>query len=75
MRTFFDHDLTVYICVFDRTAYEFSKNLFAEISEVIDDDYVEEYKEASVSDIRAFESAVLPSEIVQAITVRQKQKE
>ena len=70
----FDHELTVYICVFDRTAYEFSKKLFAEISEVIDDDYVEEYKEASVSDIRAFESAVLPSEIVQADYCKAKAK-
>ncbi len=58
----FDHEMTVYICVFDRTSYEFSKKLFAEISEAIDDDYIEECKEASFSDIRAFESAVLPKE-------------
>lgn len=59
----FDHEITVYICVFDRTSYEFSRKLFAEISEVIDDDYVDEYEEAAVSDIVAFESAVLPMEI------------
>ena len=58
----FDHEITVYICVFDRTAYEFSRKLFAEISEIIDDDYVDEYEEASFSDIMAFESAVLPKE-------------
>ena len=58
----FDHELTVYICVFDRTSYEFSRRLFAEISEIIDDDYVEEYEDAAVSDIMAFDSAVLPSE-------------
>ena len=40
----FEHELMVYICVFDRTSYEFSKKLFAEISEIIDDDYVEEYE-------------------------------
>lgn len=34
-----DHELTVYLCVFDRTSYEFSKELFNEISEFIDDDY------------------------------------
>ena len=35
----FAHELTVYLCVFDRTSYEFSKELFNEISEFIDDDY------------------------------------
>ena len=35
----FNHELTVYLCVFDRTSYEFSKELFDEISEFIDDDY------------------------------------
>ena len=39
----FDQELTVYICVFDRTSYEFSKKLFSEISEAIGDDYVETY--------------------------------
>ena len=34
-----NHELTVYLCVFDRTSYEFSKELFNEISEFIDDDY------------------------------------
>ena len=35
----FNNELTVYLCVFDRTSYEFSKELFNEISEFIDDDY------------------------------------
>ncbi len=34
-----DHELTVYLCVFDRSSYEFSKELFDEISEFIDDGY------------------------------------
>ena len=38
----FDHELMVYLCVFDRKSYEFSQKLFAEISEFIDDGYVEE---------------------------------
>ena len=62
----FDHEIMVYICVFDRTSYEFSRKLFEEIREVIDDDYVEEYKEAEISEIRAFESALLPIEILDA---------
>ena len=61
----FDHEIMVYICVFDRTSYEFSRKLFNEISEAIDDKYVEEYKEAEFSEIRAFESALLPMEILE----------
>lgn len=41
----FEHEMTVYLCVFDRTSYEFSKKLYAEISEIIDDEYVEDYEE------------------------------
>ncbi|MCQ2449275.1 MAG: macro domain-containing protein [Clostridia bacterium] len=50
----FDHELTVYLCVFDRTSYEFSKKLFHEISELINDDYVAEYAQF------ASESVALP---------------
>jgi O-acetyl-ADP-ribose deacetylase (regulator of RNase III) len=35
-----DHELTVYLCVFDSDSYEFSKKLFDDIREAIDDDYV-----------------------------------
>ena len=31
----YDHELLVYLCVFDRTSYEFSQKLFDEISEFI----------------------------------------
>lgn len=37
-----EHELDVYLCVFDKTSYEFSKELFNEISEFIDDEYAEE---------------------------------
>lgn len=37
-----EHELDVYLCVFDKTSYEFSKELFDEISEFIDDGYAEE---------------------------------
>lgn len=39
-----EHELEVYLCVFDKTSYEFSKELFDEISEFIDDGYAEEQK-------------------------------
>ena len=36
----FDHELNVYICVFDKESYSFSQKLFNEIRAFIDDDYV-----------------------------------
>lgn len=40
-----EHELTVYLCVFDKDSYEFSKKLFAEINEFINDEYVDECDE------------------------------
>lgn len=50
-----DYELMVYICVFDRKSYEFSQKLFAEISEFIDDTYVEEHDEDCIAELEAFE--------------------
>ena len=41
----FDHELTVYICVFDKESYSFSQKLFSDIKAFIDDEYVEEHDE------------------------------
>ena len=41
----FDHELTVYVCVFDKESYTFSQKRFADIQEFIDDDYVDEHDE------------------------------
>ena len=41
----FDHELTVYICVFDKESYSFSQKLFNDIQEFIDDEYVDEHDE------------------------------
>lgn len=51
----FDHELMVYLCVFDRKSYEFSQRLFAEINEFIDDEYVEEHNEECIKELREFE--------------------
>lgn len=59
----FDYELMVYICVFDRTSYEFSKKLFSEIREVIDDDYVEDYEDEEFADARAFEATIFAEEM------------
>jgi len=41
----FDHELTVYICVFDKESYSFSQKLFNDIQEFINDEYVDEHDE------------------------------
>ena len=41
----FKHELTVYLCVYDKTSYEFSRKLFSEIREYIDDNYVYEKRD------------------------------
>ena len=46
-----DHELMVYLCVFDKNSYEFSQKLFAEINEFIDDEYAENYKNDFCGDI------------------------
>lgn len=35
----FEHEMTVYLVVFDKTAYQFSRKLFADITSYIDDNY------------------------------------
>ena len=42
-----DNELTVYLCVFDRTSYEFSKVLFDDISDFIGEDENEPFVEYS----------------------------
>ena len=60
-----EHELTVYLCVFDRSSYEFSKKIFSEISEIIDDDYVEDYEENDFLTLEELESVFLTEEIIQ----------
>lgn len=51
----FEHEMTVYLCVFDRDSYSFSKKLFADIRAFIDDAYVDEYVDEYVEDDGHFE--------------------
>jgi len=55
-----EHEITVYICVFDRTSYEFSKKLFTEISEIIDNKYVDEHDENCTAELKKFNFSTLP---------------
>ncbi len=41
-----EHDMTVYIVIFDRAAYQIGGKLFADIAEYIDDHYVEAYTDS-----------------------------
>ena len=38
-----ENEMTVYIVIFDKTAYKISEKLFSDISEYIDDNYVDEH--------------------------------
>ena len=38
-----DNDMTVYIVIFDKTAYKISEKLFSDIAQYIDDNYVDEH--------------------------------
>ncbi len=58
----FEHEMLVYLCVFDKTSYEFSKKLFTEISEIIDDKYVEEHDEDCMAELANFEATFTKSQ-------------
>ncbi len=59
----FEHELNVYLCVYDRKSYEFSRIIFNEIRSFIDDIYVEDLKSDYRAEINWLESGVLPDEI------------
>ena len=40
-----EHDMTVYLVIFDRAAYQIGSKLFADIAEYIDDHYVDEHSD------------------------------
>lgn len=40
-----EHELTVFICVYDRDSYTFSQKIFSDIQELINDEYVDEHDE------------------------------
>lgn len=48
----FDNDMTVYIVIFDRAAYQISEKLFKDITEYIDDNYVEAHTDTRSEQMR-----------------------
>ena len=55
----FEHELEVYLCVFDRTSYEFSKELYSEISEFIDDSYAKKPEDKFLEEIANLRNVLL----------------
>ena len=56
-----ENDMTVYIVIFDRKAYQISGKLFSEIAEYIDDNYVDEHTDSRSERLRRM-NAFLDSE-------------
>lgn len=56
----FDHELTVYLCVFDRTSYEFSRELFEDIKDFIGEDETEKQTSFNMSFPRFAHRETLP---------------
>ena len=54
------HELTVFICVHDRTSYEFSRELFNEITQVLNDGCIEKQTAFCDSDSDFCESTINP---------------
>lgn len=53
----FDHELMVYLCVFDRSSYAFSRELFSDIRAFIDDDYADMQNERGLEGSVILEAA------------------
>ena len=58
----FEHELTVYLCVFDRESYSFSQKLFHDIQSFIDDEYVDEHDEDFYENLALGDAEHLDSE-------------
>ena len=63
-----ENDMTVYIVIFDRAAYQISGKLFADIAEYIDDHYVEEHTDFRRERLRGscVPKTILPCEKIAA---------
>ena len=55
-----EHDMSVYLTIFDKSGYQISKKLYADVQSYIDDHYVEEHTDTIRE--RARREAVFPSD-------------
>lgn len=65
----YEHEMMVYICVLDRTSYEFSQTLYAELSRVIASDDEDEYFSPTLSDAIIEKECVAEEPIMMAPSV------
>ena len=54
-----EHDMTVYIVVFDRNSYQIGKKLRSDIQEYIDDRYADEHADSEEERLRRFNAGAL----------------
>ena len=64
-----EHDMSVYLTIFDKSGYQISKKLYADVQSYIDDHYVEEHTDTIRE--RARREAIFPSSTAPAPKERQ----
>ena len=67
MNFILEHDIYVYLVVFDQKAFGISKKLFASITEYIDEHYVDEHEDLYLENRRLLESEILQESQVDPI--------
>ena len=65
-----EHELTVFICVYDRDSYTFSQKLFNDIKEFIDDEYVEDHDEDFYDELEVIDDKCEKSQAPETIKMR-----
>ena len=68
----FNHELTVYLCVFDKESYTFSRELYNDIQSFIGDDVIEISCEERLEAPRALESRLMSKRCVTAASMAEK---
>lgn len=74
-RFLLDHDMTVYIVIFDRASYQIGEKLFSDIAAYIDQRYVDEHTDEPLERARRQQlvySAAQPSAAVNALSALEK---
>lgn len=56
-----EHEITVFLVIFDKAAYQIGEKLFADIAEYIDDNYVEAHTDAFRESLRKLSSNSIPA--------------
>lgn len=68
----FEHELTVYLCVFDKESYSFSRELYDDIQSFIDDDAIEISCEERLEEPRMLESRLMSKRCLTATSMAEQ---